>query len=81
MSRVVQGRRQLAVTDKQWELAALLVRLYRSLDTLVGGSDDKARAWFRAHNTHLGATPATRVCRVEGLVGVVNYLDAMRGKL
>lgn len=81
MSRVVQGRRLLAGNDKQWELAALLVRLYRALDTLVGGSDDKARAWFRAGNTHLGAAPAERVRTVEGLVGVVNYLDAMRGKL
>ena len=81
VSRVVQGQRPLSTNDKQWELATLLVRLYRGLDTLVGGSDEKARAWFRAGNAHLGAAPAERVRSVEGLVGVVNYLDAMRGSL
>lgn len=81
VSRMAQGSRQLAVPGKEAEIATLLVRLYRSLDTLVGGSPEKARAWFRADNHHLGDVPARRVRGVEGLVGVVSYLDAMRGKL
>ena len=63
------------------ELAALFVRLFRSLDALTGGDEAKARAWFTAHNHHLGAVPAERVQSVEGLVDVVQYLDAIRGKL
>ena len=81
VSRMVQGTRCVAVPGKEAELAALLVRLYRSLDTLVGGSPEKAAAWFRAHNHHLAGVPAERVQSVEGLVDVVHYLDAMRGKL
>ena len=81
VSRMAQGSRRLAVPGKEAEIATLLVRLYRSLDTLVGGSPDKACAWFRADNHHLGGAPALRVRSIEGLVGVVNYLDAMRGKL
>jgi hypothetical protein len=67
--------------SREAELAALFVRLFRSLDTLTGGDEGKARAWFEAPNVHLGGIPAERVKSVEGLVDVVQYLDAMRGKL
>jgi len=62
-------------------LAALFLRLFRSLDAITGGNEDQARAWFEAHNHHLGAAPASRIRSVEGLVDVVHYLDAIRGKL
>lgn len=61
--------------------AALFVRLFRSLDALTGGDEAKARAWLKAFNRHLGAVPAARIQSVEGLVDVVQYLDAIRGKL
>lgn len=80
VSRFAQGR-VIPYPSKEGELAALLVRLYRSLDTVVGGQPDKAQRWFRAENTHLNGIPATRVRSVEGLVDVLHYLDAMRGKL
>jgi hypothetical protein len=74
-------QRALRPGSRESELAALFVRLYRSLDTLTGGDGAKARAWYEAPNTHLGGVPAERVSTVEGLVSVVQYLDAMRGKL
>ena len=52
-----------------------------SLDALVGGDDAKAREWLHAANDHLGGVPADRIRSVEGLVDVVQYLDAMRGRL
>jgi hypothetical protein len=55
--------------------------LYRSLDALVGGDDAKARAWLNSENAHLAGVPAERIRTVEGLVDVVQYLDAMRGRL
>ncbi|MGE0387397.1 MAG: antitoxin Xre/MbcA/ParS toxin-binding domain-containing protein [Gammaproteobacteria bacterium] len=73
--------RDIPYPSKEAELGALLVRLYRSLDTLVGGDPAKAQAWFNAENLHLRARPAERVRSVEGLVDVVRYLDAMRGTL
>ena len=66
---------------REAELAALFVRLFRSLDALLGGNEAKVRAWYHAPNRHLGGTPADRVQSVEGLVDAVQYLDAMRGKL
>jgi transcriptional regulator with XRE-family HTH domain len=80
VSRLQHGR-GIDPERKEGELALLFVRLYRSLDTLVGGDDTQARAWFHAWNDHLGGVPAERIRRVEGLVDVIGYLDAMRGRL
>ena len=80
VSRLGSGR-GLAPASKEGELALLFLRLYRSLDALVGGDDGKARAWLQADNVHVGGVPADRIRTVEGLVDVVQYLDAMRGRL
>lgn len=81
VSRLARTDRLLDPSGKDGELALLLVRLFRSLDALVGGDEAAARAWFHAANLHLGGTPAARVRTVQGLVDVVGYLDAMRGRL
>jgi hypothetical protein len=80
VSRLQTGR-GLDPQSKEGELALLFLRLYRSLDALVGGDDEKARAWMQAENHHLAGVPAERIRSVEGLVDVVQYLDAMRGRL
>lgn len=80
VSRLGAGK-LLEPDKKEGELALLLLRVYRSLDALVGGSEEKARAWFGAQNRHLGGVPRERVQTVEGLVHVAQYLDGMRGKL
>ncbi len=80
ISRLRSGR-ALEPESKEGELALLFLRLYRSLDALVGGDDAKARLWLHAANDHLGGVPAERIRTVEGLVDVVQYLDAMRGRL
>ncbi len=77
----LSGGRSIDPESKHGELALLFVRLYRSLDALVGGDDEQARAWIHAHNIHLGGVPAERIRRVEGLVDVIQYLDAMRGRI
>jgi hypothetical protein len=80
VSRLQYGR-GLEPESKEGELALLFLRLYRSLDALVGGDDLKAREWLAAENSHVGGVPAERIRTVEGLVDVVQYLDAMRGRL
>jgi transcriptional regulator with XRE-family HTH domain len=80
VSRLQRGR-GIDPASKEGELALLFLRLYRSLDALVGGDDQRAREWLHAENDHVGGVPAERVARVEGLVDVVQYLDAMRGRL
>ena len=80
VSRFSVGR-TIGLETKEGELARLFVRLFRSLDALVGGDEAKARLWLHAENVHLGGVPAMLIRRVEGLVDVVQYLDSMRGRL
>lgn len=77
----LQRERGLNPESKEGELALLFLRVYRSLDALMGGDDAKARAWMHAQNAHLAGIPAERIRTVEGLIDVVQYLDAMRGRL
>jgi hypothetical protein len=79
ISRLGAGRRVIAPAAKEGQLAILFLRLFRSLDALLG-DPGSARAWLHAGNAHLGGVPADLVRSVEGLVHVAQYLDAMRGK-
>ena len=78
VSRMGAGTYQLAPASKPFELAVLFVRLFRSLDAIVGGDAAVARAWLRNENTVLGATPLSLIASVSGLVNVVAYLDTRR---
>jgi hypothetical protein len=80
VSRLSAGR-GIDPGTKEGELALLFVRLYRSLDALVGGDDSQARLWLHAENAHVGGVPAERIRSVEGLVDVIQYLDGMRGRI
>jgi hypothetical protein len=78
ISRMGSGTYQLTPGDKPFEIAVLFLRLFRALDAIVGGDTAAARAWLRSENTVLGATPASLIQSVSGLVNVVGYLDARR---
>jgi hypothetical protein len=64
--------------SKTGELALLLIRVYRGLSVLVGNDRQLLRHWFHTVNRHTGGVPAEQVQRTEGLVAIVQYLDAMR---
>lgn len=68
----------LTPEQKPYELALLLVRLYRSLDSIVGGDVAAAKAWLRAENSALGAAPLARIMGIAGLLEAIAYLDARR---
>ena len=63
------------------ELALLLIRVYRSLFALNGGNKNAMIHWLNTHNYHIQGVPITEMKSITGLVKVVNYLDAMRGKV
>lgn len=79
-SRIVNGTRRLEPGSKPWELAAMVVRVYRSLSAITGGSAETMQAWLHTPNQALGGVPAQRLHTVEGLVHVLAYLDAARGR-
>jgi hypothetical protein len=67
--------------NKEWELAALLVRLYRGLDALMASDEKSLRAWMQNRNTALNDVPAKRILTVQGLVDTVCYVDAYRARV
>lgn len=67
--------------SKEGELSLLLIRVYRSLFALNGGNHDAMRHWLTTPNRHIQAIPLESMKTVLGMSRVVNYLDAIRGKL
>jgi len=81
VSRMAGGTYTLDEQKKEWELGALFVRLFRSLDALIGSNDAAARAWLNGQNSGLIGRPIEIIRSTEGLVRVVQYLDAARGRI
>ena len=78
VSRMGTGSFVLSSRDKSFELALLFVRLFRSLDAIVGGDDAAAKAWLASENRVLRGVPRELIQTLPGLVNVVDYLDARR---
>ena len=78
VSRMYSGRYLLQPEQKSFELAVLFVRLYRSLDAIVGGDDAVASTWLKSRNTALDGEPIAFIQTVPGLMNVIQYLDARR---
>ena len=81
VSRLAHGQKRLEPASKPFELAALFVRLFRSLDAIVGSDDAAARAWLRSPNLVLGGVPLELIRDLTGLVRTVDYLDAARARI
>ncbi len=81
VSRMANGTYLLDAARKEWEMAALFVRLFRSLDSVVGSNDEAARAWLNGENRALGDRPVNLIRSAEGLVRAVHYLDAARSRI
>ena len=81
VSRTFAGGRDFDPSSAEGRHALLFLRVFRSLDPLVGGDSAKGRLWLHAPNRHLGGVPAQLIATTQGLVHVADYLDAMRGAL
>lgn len=78
VSRLRHGEARLDPGTKPFELAVLFVRLFRSLDAIVGGDDAVAARWLISPNGALAARPIDKLQTVSGLFDVLAYLDARR---
>ena len=67
LSRIRNHKRgPIPLGSKEGELALLFLRVFRSLDALVGGYESHARAWLHAENRHVGGVPLERMMKIEG---------------
>ena len=64
--------------NKEFEISAFFVRIYRSLFAIVGGDQASARDWIRRQNTALRGVPLEMMKTIGGLNEVCEYLDARR---
>jgi hypothetical protein len=78
---MAKGEKAFELGSKSAELATLLVRVYRSVDALVGNNDAQRRAWMGSFNRAFNEPPKDAIQKVDGLVGVVSYLDGARALL
>jgi len=81
VSRMSDGSYLLKRTGKEWELAALLVRLYRSLDAIMGGDEKAMHSWLNGYKSALSETPKNLITHVTGLTRTVDYVDAYRARV
>jgi hypothetical protein len=78
VSRAARDAFRLDPDGKPFELALLFIRLFRSLDAIVGGDAATAAKWIRSDNSALGAKPLDLMIHLPGLIDVLAYLDARR---
>ncbi len=78
ISRIASGNRGIEPSSKEGQLALLLVRLFRSLDPLVGSDALKRHDWLSSHNKALNGVPHALIETPQGLVLTLSYLDGMR---
>ena len=80
-SRLRAGNYMLEQGTKPYELALLLVRLFRSLDAVVAGDEAALRSWMVTTNRALRGVPRELVQTATGLVAAVDYVDAARARI
>ena len=80
-SRLRSGGFQLDRSSKAFELGQYLVRLFRSLDALMGSDDDASVSWLKAANLDLGGRPIDLIRTVRGLSEVADYVDDHRAQV
>ena len=67
--------------SKQGELALLLLRLARALFALTGGDEQWIRHFMRTPNNVTGGIPANQIETIQGMTTVLQFVDAIRGKV
>ena len=80
-SRLRAGNFELDRSTKAFELGQYMVRLFRSLDALMGSDDDASVSWLRSANLDLGGRPIDLIRSVRGLGEVANYVDDYRAQV
>lgn len=81
VSRLRSGQTKLDPSSKSFEAGQYLLRLFRSLDALMGSDDKAAKSWLAAPNLDLEARPLELIDSFKGLMTVCDYVDAHRARV
>jgi hypothetical protein len=80
-SRLRSGNFTLEPDSKPFELGQYLIRLFRSLDAMMGSDDAGSMAWLRTANLDLGGRPIDLIRTIRGLSDVTDYVDDFRAQV
>lgn len=80
-SRLRAGAWKLQPKTKPFELAQYFVRLFRSLDSLMGNDDEAATSWLGVSNIDLNGRPIELIRSIKGLMEVADYVDDFRARV
>lgn len=72
---------ELDPASKQGELALLLIRMHRALYVLTDGDTEWIRHFMNTPNRVTGGIPVQQIESISGLVTVLQFVDAIRGKV
>ena len=81
VSRLRSGNWDFQPGTKSFELAQYLLRLFRSLDSLLGSDDQAAKSWLASDNLELGGRPVDLIRTIRGLSDVADYVDNYRARV
>lgn len=71
----------LETKSKPFELAILVIRLFKQVDAMFGGDIKVMVQWLRSFNTAIGDVPAVKIASITGLYDVVAYLEGRHGAI
>lgn len=80
-SRIRSGQAQLDPASKSFEAGQFLLRLFRSLDALMGSDDKASCRWLTTPNLDLAAKPFDLVDSFRGLITLCDYVDGFRARV
>ncbi|HEY0892807.1 MAG TPA: antitoxin Xre-like helix-turn-helix domain-containing protein [Cellvibrio sp.] len=80
ISRLKQNP-SLDPNSKKGELALLVVRIARALFALTGGDKEWIKHFMHNPNKVTGGIPAKQMETIQGLIQVMQFVDAIRGKV
>lgn len=80
ISRLKQNP-SLDPNSKKGELALLVIRIARALFALTGGDKEWIKHFMHNPNKVTGGIPAKQMETIQGLIQVMQFVDAIRGKV
>ena len=81
VSRLKRGTTELDPASKSFEAGQFLLRLFRSLDALLGSDDAAVKSWLATPNLDLGAKPIDKLDTMRGLIELCDYVDFYRARV
>lgn len=77
----IKTKMEIDPDSKMGELSLLFIRIYRSVYALSGGEPRTMRLFIKSKNKVTGGIPVEQMKTITGLVSVLQFVDAMRGKI